>query len=375
MLWAIIKGCLTGMAFGIVLFKIGASRYSRVMGMLTLRDTKVMKFTFITIATASFIYGLAALFGVAETLHLVPRIMPYTGFAHVLGGIIFGGTLGLVGFCPGTCVAKAGGQSGNKKFVAHTSILGLLAGVLTYNFIKDPLVELKILSLQQQPLTLHGLLGLPYGVVALIWGALFVLIAILVDNTTKEKIYIPEKARFSLFEKLRGEWSWQFSGLIAGILITLATAQDGYLGFSGALLALVGWGAHLIGHPINLVPTITPEIAWRAFLIVGVFPGGIIAHYFSSKSYAEANRPAVKIWDIKAMGKSFLGGLGLALGAMIGGGCTTGAYLAAWPTLSVGSLLMGGTFFATSMAVANFAVFRKKLNIEEIQLRGDEAYD
>jgi hypothetical protein len=361
--------------FGIVLYKIGASRYSRVMGMLTLRDTKVMKFTFMTIATASFIYGLAALLGVAETLNLVPRIMPYTGFAHVLGGIIFGGTLGLVGFCPGTCVAKAGGQSGNKKYVAHISVVGLLAGVLAYNFLKEPLVNLKIISLQQEPLTLHGLLGLPYGVVALIWGALFILIALIVDNTTPEKVYLPANKTITILDKLKGEWSWQFSGLLAGIIITLATMQDGYLGFSGALLALVGWVAHLIGYPISLVPTITPEIAWRAFLIIGVFPGALLAKYFSSKSYAEVHHPAIKVLDKKALNKSFWGGFGLALGAMIGGGCTTGAYLAAWPTLSVGSLVMGGTFFAASMAVANLAVFRNKLNIEQIQLRGDEVYD
>jgi hypothetical protein len=375
MFLAVLKGTLTGMAFGIVLYKIGASRYSRVMGMLTLRDTKVMKFTFMTIATASFIYGLAALSGVAETLHLVPRIMPYTGFANVLGGIIFGATLGLVGFCPGTCVAKAGGQSGSKKFASHFSVLGLFAGVLTYNLLREPLVNYKILSLRQEPITLHGLLGLPYGVMALIWGALFILIALVVDNYTNEKSFAPEKPIQSFKDKLKGEWSWQFSGLLGGILIVLATAQDGYLGFSGALLALVGWASHFIGTPIGLVPTITPDIAWRAFLIVGVFPGGLLARYFSSKSYAEAHNLVKQEIDKKALGKSFFGGLGLALGAMIGGGCTTGAYLAAWPTLSVGSLVMGGTFFAVSMAVANLALLRKKLNIEEIQLRGDEVYD
>ena len=36
-----IKGALTGLAFGIVLYKVGATRYSRVMGMLTLRSCRV----------------------------------------------------------------------------------------------------------------------------------------------------------------------------------------------------------------------------------------------------------------------------------------------------------------------------------------------
>lgn len=375
MFLAAFKGAITGLAFGMVLYKIGASRYSRVMGMLTLRDTKVMKFTFMTIATASFIYGLASIFGFTESLHLVPRTMPFTGISHIIGGIIFGGTLGVVGFCPGTCVAKAGGQSGHTKWTAHFSIIGLIAGVLAYNFFKDFLIDWKVISLKQEPLTLHGLLGLPYGVAALIWGALFIMIAFIVDRTTPEKFFRPAHEKKTLTDSLRGEWSWQASGFLAGLLIVSASMQDGYLGFSGAILAFVGWLGHLIGYPISLVPTLTSEIMWRAFLIVGVFPGGILAHAFSLKSYAEVHHPVPQVLNLTALNKSFLGGFGLALGAMIGGGCTTGAYLAAWPTLSVGSLLMGGTFFATSMLVANINVMRKKVNIEEIQLRGDETYD
>ena len=37
-----LRGAFVGAAFGFVLYKVGATRYSRVMGMLTLRDTKVM---------------------------------------------------------------------------------------------------------------------------------------------------------------------------------------------------------------------------------------------------------------------------------------------------------------------------------------------
>ena len=78
---------------------------------------------------ACFIYGLAALFGVAEPLHLVPRIMPYNGMAHVIGGLIFGGTLGLVGFCPGTCMVKAAGVPVTKLLlVARKKIAWLQIG-------------------------------------------------------------------------------------------------------------------------------------------------------------------------------------------------------------------------------------------------------
>ena len=376
---AFIQGALTGMAFGVVLYKAGAGRYSRVMGMLTLRDTKVMKFTFATIGTASIIYAIAALVGISESAHLVPRVMPFLGWAHVVGGVLFGVSMGLVGFCPGTCVVKAGGNTGNSRFSTESSLLGLVAGVLVYSLIKDWLFETGVVAQIQKPLTLHGILGLPYGVVALVWGATFFLIASLVDRITPEKAYAPSRSAQGLLDRVRGEWTWLTCGIAGGLVIVLATAQDGYLGFSGAILAFVGWMAHLVGHPLDVVPAMGDEILWRAALILGVFPGGMLAKWTSiASAAAEENKrthelkPVFRITDV---GRAFAGGLGLSLGAMIGGGCTTGAYLAAWPTLSVGSLAMGGTFFAASMITANIRYFTQRLDLERAQWIGDRVYD
>ena len=49
------------------------------MGMLTLRDTKIMKFAFTTIAVASMLYGLASLAGIASDWNLETRVMPFMG--------------------------------------------------------------------------------------------------------------------------------------------------------------------------------------------------------------------------------------------------------------------------------------------------------
>lgn len=372
---AVLGGLLTGAAFGVVLYKVGASRFSRVIGMLTLRDTKVMKFAFTAIATASALYGLASVFGVAEQLHLVPRVMPFIGAAHVLGGVIFGVAMGATGFCPGTCVAKAGGMAGDKRFATSFAILGLVLGILAYSVVKTPLTEAGVIATNQKPMTIHGLLGLPYGVVALAWAAIFFGISFAVDRFLPEKVFTPSKERKSLVDYVRGEWSWVASGVIGGVVIVLATAQNGYIGFSGAALAVVGGAAHLVGHPMELVPKINDDILWRAMLIVGVLPGGFLARAFSTKSEA-ATHPSVKpTFSVKASGKALAGGFGLSLGAMIGGGCTTGAFIAAWPTLSIGSLAMGGTFFVASMATSNLLLLTRKLDFTEAQRVGDEVYD
>ncbi len=376
MILSVLLGLLTGAGFGVVLYKVGATRYSRVMGMLTVRDTKVMKFTFATIATASVLYGVAAATGVAEPLHLVPRVMPFFGWGHVLGGLLFGASMGTWGLCPGTCVAKAGGRGGEKKFVALASVLGLAAGIIAYAWVKQPLTDAGIIAVNQKPMTLHGLLGLPYGAVALLFGAVMLIVAFAVDRLTPEKAYQPAKARTSVLDYVRGEWSWLASGVVGGSLIVLATAQGGYLGFSGAALAFVGWVSHAIGLPMEVVPKITADIAWRAALIVGVFPGALLARAVSSPSTTAAAAGVVKkVLEPTAMAGGFVAGLTMSLGAMIGGGCTTGAFLSAWPTLSVGSFAMAGTFFAVSMGTSIGRLLLRRYDLAQAQAVGDRVYD
>lgn len=373
--FAFIKGLLTGMAFGTVLYKVGASRYSRVMGMLTVRDTKIMKFVFLAIGTASALYGLAAVAGVAESWHMVPRVMPYLGWAHLVGGVLFGFGMGWAGFCPGTCAVKVGGGSGDKKFAGTFAVLGLVGGVLVYSGIKGWLSSSGIVADPSKPITLHGWLGISYGPLALAWGAMFALISLIIDRLTNEKTYRSSHEKKTMLDYVRGEWSWPVAGVFAGTLVVLATVQDSYLGFSGSLLAVVGWAAQIVGHPLEVVPKISDDIVWRAALILGVFPGAYLARVTGLPSAEAAKGPVKKVWSTAAVVKSFVGGLSISLGAMIGGGCTTGAFMAAWPTLSVGSLAMAGTFFAASMATSNFLYWTKQLDLTAAQAAGDRAYD
>lgn len=370
-----ITGALTGMGFGLILYKVGAIRYSRVMGMLTLRDTKIMKFAFTAIATASMLYGLAAVLGKAEEWNLVPRVMPFLGMGHVVGGVLFGGALGVSGLCPGTCVARAGGRSGEKKFGPSAAVLGLVAGVLLYNLLKAPLTSAGLIAVNQKPLTLHGLLGLPYGAVATAWGALFLTIVSLVEKLTQEKVYASAREEKTLADHVRGEWSWVAGGVLGGILVVIATAQGGYLGFSGAVLALVGWLADLAGLTLEVVPKINDDIIWRAALILGVLPGAFVAKLSSLPSKAQAEQPLPKVFSVSALAKTFAATTTISLGAMIGGGCTTGAFIAGWPTLSIGSLAMGGTFFVASMAMSNGRLWLNRLDLSQAQALGDRAYD
>ncbi len=372
MFMTITTGLLTGIAFGLLLYKVGATRYSRVMGMLTLQDTKIMKFAFTTIAVGCLIYGIAALAGVTV---LETRIMPYLGGAHILGGIMFGTGLGVTGLCPGTCAAKAGGHSGNKRFSAPVAIIGLVVGVIAYAYAKQPLIDAGVIASTPRMLTLHGYLGLPYGVVAVVFGAAVLAIVLIVDRFTPEMHYTPAQEKKSALDWFRGEWSFLAGGTLAGILIVLSTYQGSYLGFSGSLLALVGAGAHAIGIDFAMVPKLTDGIIWRGALLIGALLGGFVATFFSTYTASfEGAKKKVTV-DPKYLAKTFTGTTVMAMGAMIGGGCTTGAFLSAWPTLSFGSFAMAITFFATSMGVSQLQIFLKTLDMKNAQQVGERVYD
>jgi len=372
----LIMGLITGALFGFVLFKVGAIRYYRVEGLLLLRDLKIMKFAFIAIATASIIYGLADIFGFAESTNLIPRVMPYMGIAHLVGGILFGIGMASAGFCPGTCFARVGAG----KFVAIAGVIGVILGILLYATLKPVLVDIGILGTKEK-LTLYGILGLPYGVLAVVWGVLFIILAVVADLLDPaKKLNLPEeKYSNPVTALIKGEWHWALSGLLAGLIIAWATAQGEYLGFSGGALALVGWIAHLIGHPLDIVPKITETILWHAGLILGVIPGAFIAAIISGKfkfdpvppAFAKAISPIPWV----RVGVAFVAGILIAFGAMVGGGCTTGAFISAYPTLSIGSMVMSATYFATGILVAHLIYMGKISKFLEAKKEADQVYD
>lgn len=372
----LIMGIITGMLFGFTLFKVGAVRYSRVEGLLLLRDLKIMKFAFTGIATASIIYGLADILGFAESTNLIPRIMPYMGVAHLIGGVMFGIAMASAGFCPGTCVARVGAG----KFISAAGIIGLVLGIVIYNAIQPTLVEAGILG-SKQDLTLYGVLGIPYGPLAVAWGVLFLILALVADwLDPAKKFYIEENTNKSLVNRLiKSEWHWAVGGVAAGSIIALATAQGEYLGFSGALLALVAWIGDSLGHPLsNVVPKLNETIYWHSGLIIGVLPGAFIASIISGKFKFDPVPPAfaqVTPLPIVRMILVFFAGIFLALGAMIGGGCTTGAFLAAYPTLSIGSMAMSATYFIVGILTANLIYLGRWSRFIEAKKASEELYD
>jgi len=173
---------------------------------------------------------------------------------------------------------------------------------------------------------------------------------------------------------LRKEWGWLPGGILTGLLILAASLQGEYLGISGGFAALTAYISKPFGLTLSSIGPLNEHTLWRAAMVVGLFPGA-----FLSAILAGAFKPirVTPLWQ-EAFGQGisgrsalvFLGGFFIGLGAYIGGGCTTGAFLAGWPTLSLGSFYMGMVFFGTAMATANLLYWGKGGLIALVRKKG-----
>ena len=355
----ILSGLIIGAIFGFMLHRGGLVRYSRIIGALLLRDFKAMNFMFTGLAVAAILYGLSDLIG----LGIVPRINGYFGIGHIIGGILFGIGMGSAGLCPGTCAARF--SSG--KLLMGVGVVGIFAGVFMYDLL-FPVVS--ALGGEPKFITLSMFFDIPYGYLAIIFGILFLAVSFFLSIIDPSKKFDNVEEEKNLLQR---EWGWLPTGAVAGVLIFISTAIGEYLSFAGGFLAL---GAHLssiFGYSFQSVPSLNESTLWRAMLAIGVFPGAFLSSYLAGTISQEKVTPLFQEAFSSNIGLRgftvFISGALMTFGALIGGGCTTGAFMSGWPTLSIGSFVMGGTFFAVAMATAHIMFLGKYRLIGEIKER------
>lgn len=130
----IILGLLIGGLFGFTLHYIGAANPRNIVAMLSLKNLQLMKTILFGIGFSSILLFLAMKLGVIPEAHLDIKT------AHIgviLGGLIFGLSFGLSGFCPGTSISAAGSGRKDAWVYIGGGLLGALTLSLTYSFFKN----------------------------------------------------------------------------------------------------------------------------------------------------------------------------------------------------------------------------------------------
>lgn len=179
---ALVAGLLTGIAFGALLQRAGASSFTMIVDMLRLKDLTIMKFLFIAIATGSVgIYIVDSLGGIGLVAHI--GIAPAYLLALTVGGLIFGVGWALAGYCPGTALVAMG----QGKIDAFVTVLGGLAGaftlVLTWDYIQPTLEG----NFNYGNKSLADVLGANPLLVALVMAAVIVALVLYLDRLDTKK--------------------------------------------------------------------------------------------------------------------------------------------------------------------------------------------
>lgn len=171
----IVIGLLTGIAFGAILQRVGASSFEMIVNMLRLKNLTIMKFLFLAIAVGSVgMYTVAQFWPDQSHIGIAPLYL----LGLTVGGLIFGVGWAVSGYCPGTVlVAVAEG-----KIDALFTILGGLAGALTlsltWDWIKPALVD----PLNYGSKSIPDLIGTKPLLVAVVFAVLIIIFILWLDR-------------------------------------------------------------------------------------------------------------------------------------------------------------------------------------------------
>lgn len=220
-----------GIAFGVILERVGLGDPRVIAGQLLGRDFTVVRVMFGAIVTAMLGVVWA---GAAGWIDPSTIAMPPTDLsAQALGSVIFGGGFALAALCPGTaCVAAASGRRDGLAAVG-----GMFVGT-ALTPVAWPVVRGAVSNAPREGATLATDLGVPVGIVVVLLTAAAVLAMIvgrLMDSrravssvwrpTTPESVALALAAAFAVTDG-RGALSATQTGAIAAEIATEADHID-----------------------------------------------------------------------------------------------------------------------------------------------------
>lgn len=143
-------GLLSGIAFGIVIQRVGATNADKMARAHLMLDADIPRFMLTAVALSA--VGLLGLqvSGVGRTL-VIPTSLMATGMA----GALFGIGWGLCGYCPGTIWAAAG----EGRLDAVVALLGGLAGTAAFAHLHEKIIPLLYGPTNVGPITLTDWVG------------------------------------------------------------------------------------------------------------------------------------------------------------------------------------------------------------------------
>lgn len=172
-------GLLIGVAMGFFIQRVRASSPAMIARNLRLENLSVIKFMALTIAVGMIVvYALNLV--VPSVLHF--DVKPTYVLGVLLGGLVFGVGFGLGGYCPGTSVVGIG--EGRKD--AMVAVLGGVVGALVFTLVYASVIAPIVAVADYGKITLPSVLHLAPFPVALVVGALFLVVIRLLPTEVRK---------------------------------------------------------------------------------------------------------------------------------------------------------------------------------------------
>lgn len=167
-------GLLSGIAFGFVIQRAGATNPEKMAKAHLMIDSDIPRFMLMAVVLSAI-----GLTGLDMTGAATTRVLPTSLVATGIAGVLFGIGWGLCGYCPGTTWAAAG----EGRMDAFFALAGGLAGTAVFAHLHDTLIpllydpfnvgQITLVDWTGNRLTALGLLifvfGLGMGVIPRVW--------------------------------------------------------------------------------------------------------------------------------------------------------------------------------------------------------------
>lgn len=354
-LW-VLTAIPVGFLFGFFLQKgdlCGSSAFSETIMM---RDPRKMIGLWILIVIA--MLGFAGL-DLLGWVKLSPKPLLYLNY--IIGGVIFGVGMVFAGGCISGCLYK--GATGN--FNSIIAILGIPVGVMMVEY--GPLngmhvwMKKHVVSLADgKAVSLFGLTGLPFWVLALIFAAItLVAAAVLKRNRSDISVGVKNDDTPWIQRILTKPWRPWVAGIAIGLLMVpayLSSAASGRNyplgvthGVMQAELLLVDNGFKHVyssqpsasatgANPTSPVPENRGSgkqvVWWLVLEVLALLLGSWVSARMSGQARLLPKPPDEMLFAL-------LGGVMIGIGAAFAGGCVVGNIMSGWALMSVGMLLFG----------------------------------
>jgi uncharacterized protein len=339
-----------GFLFGFFLQKgdlCGASAFSEV---LVMKDRRKLAGLWILIVVAMVGFAVLDLLGWVQ---LSPK--PFLYLNYIIGGVLFGTGMVLAGGCISGCLFKA--ATGNLNSIA--ALLTIPAGAMAVEFgplhpMQATLMKYVIRSQSGGPVTLSSVSGLPFAVLAFLFGAATLAFALFHHRrrpTSSRRA--PEETY--LKRVLVRPWRPWAAGIAIGLLMvpaylsSVASGRNYPLGITHGVmqaeLLLIDQGLNhswkpappASNSPAPSTPPAKPAkpVSWWLVLLCAALPIGAWASARLNGKVRFLPKPPDELLF------ALLGGFLTGVGAAVGTGCVVGNIMSGWALVSIGMILFG----------------------------------